>query len=56
MKYQESTIDISDIFQGSDPESVEARNNLLGFFEVLIEIDRRLKKEDLVKSKNKEHN
>lgn len=48
---------ISDIFtESGQKDSAEARNNLLGLFEVLVGIDRRLKAEGLAKSINRSNN
>ncbi len=46
-----------DIFTKLDQKDcLEARNNLLGFFETLIEIDQRLCVKPLVKSENLSNN
>jgi len=42
--------------ESNSKESLEARNNLLGFFEVLIEIDQRLKKPILAILEDKSNN
>ena len=56
MELKPNQNNISDVFTELNQCSAEARNNLLGFFEVLIEIDQRLQAESLVKSKNLSNN
>lgn len=56
MKLTPEKIEDWEFLAKSDKESLEARSNLLGFFEVLIDIDQQLKSELLAISSDKSNN
>jgi len=56
MKLTPEKIENWEFLAKSDKESLEARSNLLGFFEVLIDIDQQLKNQSLANLEKKSNN